>query len=395
MRVKEVMRMREEVEVLIIGAGISGLATAYSLQKRGVKDILILDKSYIGAGSTGRCATGIRASFTSKEHVVLMKHGIELWKKYAAGELGQAGLYYDQSGYVWVATRDESAEFFEKLVKLHNSLGVNTRIIGIDELKELVPPMRVEGVAGAMLDPTAGKSYPFDTVFAFLKLVKERGAEVVTRVKVTKILASSGKVTGVEVEGGKTIKASTVVVAAGSGSRELLGSVGVKLPIENIPRHALITEPYKEAFKPLVIDWDTSGVPYIVQSKEGGFFMGRDVEERPELPLTSQRIDFMPKAVKPLAKFFPWLRNIRVLRYWIGYYVTTPDHHPIYGPVNEVEGLYVATGYSGHGYMMGPITGELLAEWILNGKPHIPEARNLTLDRFERGALIKELAVVG
>ncbi len=387
--------MREEVEVLIIGAGISGLATAYSLQKRGVKDILILDKSYIGAGSTGRCATGIRASFTSKEHVVLMKHGIELWKKYAAGELGQAGLYYDQSGYVWVATRDESAEFFEKLVKLHNSLGVNTRIIGIDELKELVPPMRVEGVAGAMLDPTAGKSYPFDTVFAFLKLVKERGAEVVTRVKVTKILASSGKVTGVEVEGGKTIKASTVVVAAGSGSRELLGSVGVKLPIENIPRHALITEPYKEAFKPLVIDWDTSGVPYIVQSKEGGFFMGRDVEERPELPLTSQRIDFMPKAVKPLAKFFPWLRNIRVLRYWIGYYVTTPDHHPIYGPVNEVEGLYVATGYSGHGYMMGPITGELLAEWILNGKPHIPEARNLTLDRFERGALIKELAVVG
>ncbi len=387
--------MREEVEVLIIGAGISGLAIAYSLQKRGVKDILILDESYIGAGSTGRCATGIRASFTSKEHVVLMKHSIDLWKKYAAGELGRAGLYYDQSGYVWVATRDESAEFFEKLAKLHNSLGVNTKIIRIDELKELVPPMKVDGVAGAMFDPTAGKSYPFDTIFAFLKLVKGRGAEVVTRVKATKILTSSGKVTGVEVEGGKIIKAPTVVVAAGSGSRELLGSVGVKLPIENIPRHALITEPYKEAFKPLVIDWDTPGVPYIVQSKEGGFFMGRDVEEEPELPLTSQRIDFMPKAVKPLTKFFPWLRNIKVLRYWIGYYVTTPDHHPVYGPVKDVEGLYVATGYSGHGYMMGPITGELMAEWILKGKPHIPEAERLTLDRFEKGALIKELAVIG
>ncbi len=387
--------MRKEVEYLIIGAGISGLSTAYSLVKRGVKDILVLDESYVSSGSTGRCATGIRASFTSKEHVVLMRHSIELWRKYASGELGREGLYYDQGGYVWLATRDESVELFKKLVKLHNSLGVPTRLVDIDELRRLVPPIRPEGVKAVMFDPTAGKSYPFDTLFAILNHVRREGVEVVFHARVKKLVKSAGKVVGAEVEGAGIVKADKVLVAAGSGSRDLLKTVGVKIPIDNIPRHALITEPYKEAFRPLVIDWDTPGVPYMVQSKEGGFFMGRDIEERPELPLTSQRIDFMPKVIKPLARFFPWIRNVRVLRYWVGYYVTTPDHHPIYGPAEGVENLYIATGFSGHGYMMGPVTGEVMAEWMLKGRPHIPEAEKLTMDRFERGALIKELAVVG
>ncbi len=386
--------MRREVNVLIIGAGISGLSIAYSLIKRGVKDVLVVDKSYISAGSTGRCATGIRASFTSKEHVVLMKRGIELWKEYASSELGREGLYYDQSGYVWVARKEESVEFFSKLTRLHNSLGVPTRLLSIDELKELVPTLNTELVAGAMLDPTAGKSYPFDTIFALLKYVTRNSVEVVTHAEAKKLIVKSGKVVGAEIEGTE-VRAEYVVVAAGSGSRDLLKTVGIDLPISNIPRHALITEPYREAFKPLVIDWDTPGVPYVVQSKEGGFFMGRDIEEEAELPLTSQRIDFIPKVVKPLTQLFPWLRNVRVLRYWVGYYVTTPDHHPIYGPFEEVENLYVATGFSGHGYMMGPVTGELIANWILDGKPGIPEAERLVPSRFKVGALIKELAVVG
>jgi len=157
----------------------------------------------------------------------------------------------------------------------------------------------------------------------------------------------------------------------------------------------MITEAYKPAFGPLVVDWDTPGAPYIIQTKEGNFYIGRDIEEEPELSLYSQRIDFMPLALKPLIRFFPWLENTRVLRYWIGYYITTPDHHPIYGPIEEYDNLYVATGYSGHGYMMGPITGKVITEWILDGKPSIPQAERLTLERFKKGKLIKELAVIG
>jgi len=380
--------------ILIIGGGVSGLFIAYSLVERGVNGITIIEKDHIGSGSTGRCATGIRASFTSEEHVVLMKHSIELWKKYANGELGRHGLYYDQSGYIWIASREETAEMFKKLVKLHNSLGVPTRIISIDELKEKVPPIKTDDIVSVMFDPTAGKSHPFDTLFAFYKVLKNRGVRIEVHTEVKKLITRNGRVVEAETNKG-IIEADIVIVTAGSNSRDLLKPLGIDIPIKNMPRHVMLTEAYKPAFRPLVIDWDTPGVPYIVQIKEGSFFIGRDVEEEPELSLYSQRIDFMAKAIKPLIRFFPWLRNTRILRYWIGYYITTPDHHPIYGPIEEFENLYIATGYSGHGYMMGPITGKIIAEWILDGKPSIPQAMRLTLERFKKGKLIKELAVVG
>lgn len=380
--------------ILIIGGGISGLAIAYNLLEKGVKDIVVIEKSYIGSGSTGRCATGIRASFTSEEHVVLMKQSIELWKKYADGELGKNGLYYDQQGYVWIASKEKTVETFKELVKLHNSLGVSTRIIDLDELREKVPPINTEGILAAMYDPTAEKSYPFDTLFAFYKTLRSKGVRIEVHTVARKLLTSNGKVVGAETNKG-TIESNIVVIAAGSMSRDLLKPLGINIPIKNIPRHVMITEAYKPAFGPLVVDWDTPGAPYIVQTKEGNFYMGRDIEEEPELSLYSQRIDFMPLVLKPLIRFFPWLRNTRVLRYWIGYYITTPDHHPIYGPVEEFENLYIATGYSGHGYMMGPITGKVIAEWIIDGKPSIPHAERLTLERFKKGKLIKELAVIG
>ncbi len=386
--------MTLKTKILIIGGGISGLSIAYNLVERGVKDIVIVEKSYLGAGSTGRCASGIRASFTSREHVILMKNSIELWKKYSSGELGRYGLYYSQGGYIWLASREETAKKMEELVRLHNSLGVPTRIIDVDELKRLVPPIETKDIASIMFDPTAGKSSPFDTLFAYYNLLRSKGVRIFLHTKVNRIINDENSVRGAETSRG-TIIAENMVVAAGSSTRDLLRPLGVDMPLENLPRHAMLTEAYRQAFQPLVIDWDTPGVPYIVQMKSGSFLIARNIDEEPEISLYSQRIDFMPKAVKPLIKFFPWLRNTRILRYWMGYYITTPDHHPIYGPIKGYENLYVATGFSGHGYMMGPITGRVIAEWILDGRPSIKAAEKLVLERFEKGMLIKELAVVG
>ncbi len=383
-----------KTKVLIIGGGISGLSIAYNLAIRGERDIIVVEKDYLGAGSTGRCATGIRASFTSREHVVLMKHSIELWKEYAKGELGKHGLYYDQGGYIWLASREKTAKTMEDLVKLHNSLGVPTRIIDLKELRKIVPPIETRGIISVMLDPTAGKSYPFDTLFSFYNLLRKKGVRIFIHTRVEKILYKGEQAYGVKTNNGE-INAETIVVAAGAFTRKLLEPLGIKIPVKNMPRHVMLTEAYKPAFRPLVIDWDSPGVPYIVQTKEGSFFIGRDIEEEPELSLYSQRIDFMPKAVKPLVRFFPWLKNTRILRYWIGYYITTPDHHPIYGPIKDYRNIYIATGFSGHGYMMGPVTGKIIAEWILDGKPSIKAAEKLVLERFEKGMLIKELAVVG
>jgi len=382
------------VRVVVIGGGISGLFIAYELAKRGVKDVVVLEKRYVGAGSTGRCATGIRASFTSEEHIVLMRESIRMWKEYSEGELGRYGLRFTQSGYVWIARKEESAKLFRKLIELHNSFGVPTRLIDLDELKTLVPPINKDIVVAAMLDPTAGKSYVFSTLLALVRACRSLGVEIKTGVEVRKLVAERNRVVEAVTDSG-VVKADVFVVAAGAESRDLLRTVGVELPVKNMPRHVLVTEAYRRTFDPLVIDWDTPGVPYIVQTDEGSFFIGRDIEEQAEASLLLQRIDFMPKALKPIVELLPFLKHVRVLRYWLGYYITTPDHHPVYGPCEEYENLYVATGFSGHGYMMGPITGRIIAEWIIDGKPSIPQAERLKLDRFRKGQLVREFAVVG
>ena len=382
-------------DVLIIGAGISGLSIAYTLTKRGVKDIVVVDAEYVGSGSTSRCATGIRASFTSEEHVVLMKHSVELWRELSKPEeLGRYGLAFDQGGYVWTASKDESVELFRRLVTLQNSLGVPTRIVDPDKLKGLVPTMKVDEAKAALYDPTAGKSYVFDTLNAYLMACRRKGVKIMEFTSVRKLVASGGRVKAAVTERGG-IEANTFVVAAGGGSKELMKSIGIEVPLENLPRHVMITEAFKPAFRPLVIDWDAGGAPFIVQTKEGNFIIGRRIAEEPEESLKSVRIDFIPAAIAPIARWFPWLKYVRVMRYWMGYYVTSPDHHPIYGPVEEYENVYLACGYSGHGYMLAPVTGKLIAEWVLDGRPSIPQAERLTLRRIREGKLIEELAIVG
>ena len=242
-----------KTKVIIIGGGVSGLFIAYSLLKKRIKDIIVLEKGYLGSGSTGRCASGIRASFTSREHVILMRRSIELLIKYSCGELGRYGLYYDQAGYVWIATRDRTLRMFEELVKLHNSLGAPTRVIDVDELKQKVPPIKVKDIAGAMFDPMAGKSSPFDTIHALYSYLRDANVRIALHTKVKRVISKGSRVLGVEIDG-KIIEADTVVVAAGSDSRDILKGLNVGIPITNLPRHALITEAYRHILKPLVID---------------------------------------------------------------------------------------------------------------------------------------------
>lgn len=376
-----------KTNVLIIGAGINGVLTAYFLVENGVKDIVLIDEHYPGSGGTFRCATGIRASFTSVEHVEAMKRSIELWSILSK----RHGFQYERSGYLWMFSREEDLELFRRIVDFHHKHGIPTRVVDVDEIRRIVPTINAEGLVGGVYDPLAGKADNFHSLLKIYTYLIQHGVKTYSGVKALKIIAEHDRVKGVETNKG-LIEAEKVVVTAGYGSRELLETAGVSIQTRNVPKHALITEAYKELFKPLLIDWSSSS--YMVQVFHGGFLIGAEIEEEPDKPHMN-RIEYLFNAVKIWSKYFKWLPETHLLRYWTGYYVMTPDHHPIIGPVSPYQNLYTATGFSGHGFMMAPASSEALAEYIIYGEPKHSIMNRFRLERFEKGELIKEIAVFG
>ena len=380
------------MRVIIIGAGINGLFVAYELWKRGIRDIVVIEEKYLGAGGSLRNAGCFRSSFTSLEHVILMKKSIELWLSCKR----ELDLELKQSGYLWIARKLETVEVFKKLSAFHNEYGVPTRILGVEEAGQIQPGLNKSIVAGALFDPTAGRMPVIENLVKLYLKLRSLGVIFKFHTKVTKLTTSDYRVKSAITSRGEITGDLFIVVAGGRGTRELLATVNVEFPVTDETRHPIITEPYTEIVKPaLIIDWDTPGAPYVTQTEHGGLIFARNITDIHEAPLTSHRVDVIGLTIKPIIELLPVLKYVNILRYWIGYYETTPDHHPVYGPVYPYENLYVAAGFSGHGLMMGPVTGLLIADWILNGRPSISIAENLTLERFKTGKLIKEIAIVG
>jgi sarcosine oxidase subunit beta len=380
--------VKQSVEVAIIGGGSTGLMTAYYLAREGVKDIHIFEGRYLGFGSTGRCAGGVRASFASDVHVKLMKESISRWLS-LRGEI--SGLEFFQDGYLWLLTTEELVEVHKKLSAYQNSLGVPTRILERDEIRDVVP-IELNDILAALYDPMAGKASPLKFLWSVRRKLRELGVAIHEYTPVTNVRVSGGRARSITINESKEVEVGGhVVVAAGVWCKDILERIGVKIPLKKDPHHLLVTEKYVQFIKPLVIHKETGS--YIVQHETGSLLIGTEFPVPEED--TTLRYGYLRKAVTIMSRYFPQILSTNLLRVWIGYYEVTPDHHPIVGVIPHLENLVVATGFSGHGYMMAPIIGEELKNIILEGKPKLPETRELRLERFEEGKLLKESAVFG
>ncbi|MEM1604219.1 MAG: FAD-binding oxidoreductase [Zestosphaera sp.] len=378
----------KSVNVAIVGGGSTGLMTAYYLAKEGVKDIHVFEEKYLGFGSTGRCAGGVRASFASDVHIKLMKESIRRWLSLRE-EIN--GLEFVQDGYLWLLTTEELVEFHKKLSAYQNSLGVPTRMLDRDEIRDLIP-IELNDVLAALYDPMAGKASPLKFLWAVRRKLRELGVTIHEYTSVTDVRVSSGRARSIVVDKMREIQVNEhVVIAAGVWSKDLLGKLGIKIPLKKDPHHLLVTEKYVQFIRPLVIHKETGS--YIVQHETGSLLVGAEFPV-PEEDM-SLRYGYLKKAVTIMSRYFPQILGTNLLRVWVGYYEVTPDHHPIVGAVPFIENLVTATGFSGHGYMMAPIVGEELKNIILEGKPRIPETKELRLERFEEGKLLKESAIFG
>lgn len=382
--------MNKSADVVIIGGGISGCSIAYNLARKGVKKIVVVEKDYLASGSTGRCGAGIRMQWGTERNCLLSKMSVEFYET-ANQELEyEYDIEFKQGGYLIVAATEKEVNQFKKNIKLQNRLGIPSVYLSPKEAKEIIPYIDETKILGATFCPKDGHLNPFHTTQAYANAAKRLGAEIMTYTTVTGIEVEGGRIKGVNTDKGY-ISTPVVVNTAGGYSRKIGEMAGVDIPVYPQRHQILVTEPVEPLQGPMYMGFYLN--IYCQQTPHGSFIMGRGDANEPKDFRTTSSWQFMEEMAKSCCNLLPLLRKLSVIRQWSGMYCMTRDAHPIYGAAREVEGFYMACGFSGHGFMLGPATGLLMAQTILGEPTSIP-IDNLDKDRFSRGELILEPSVV-
>ena len=382
--------MKNKAEVVIIGGGISGCSIAYNLAKNGLRDIVVLEKNYICSGSTGRCGAGVRMQWGTEMNCKIAKKSIEFYEN--ANEILQyeRDVEFKQKGYLLVADTDHEVEQFKKNIEVQHSCGIPSTMLTLEEAKEIVPYLNTDILKGAAYCSKDGFLNPFHTTDAFYRAAKRQGAEFYTFTEATGIKVEKGKVTGVETNKG-FISTNIVVNAANGYGKSICDMVGLDVPTYSERHQILVTEPVEPMQDPMVMAFGLNF--YIQQSPEGTFIMGRGDENEPKDLRVTSSWQFIEEMAKTIDLVLPPISKLRVIRQWAGLYNMTPDKQPIYDEAENAKGFYIALGFSGHGFMFGPITGIAMSEMIFKEKPTI-DVSMLNLNRFKTGRLLLESSVV-
>lgn len=393
--------------VVVIGAGILGLATAYNLAKRGVRDVLVVDRTYLCGGASGRNGGGVRAQFSSEINIRLMRESIAICRDFAT-EM-KINVWFRQGGYLFLARSAERARALEENVALQNRCGLPTRMVDAAEMRKIVPELATEGVRAASFNPGDGVVFPWPFVWGYARAAADLGVNIKPFTEVVGFETRNGRITGVRLRPTRlspldasdevlpagdafTEECNEVVICAGAWSPKVAELLGVALPNKPHRHEICATEPLKPWLGPLVADL-TDGL-YFSQSMRGEIVGGVAVDPVPEGINQQSSRRFLTTYSRALVGAVPVLAGVRVLRQWAGCYDLTPDGGPIVGRVADPSNLTLACGFMGHGFMMAPVMGRLLAEHVDTGETSDLFAR-WSLDRFARGDLVHENMIIG
>jgi sarcosine oxidase, subunit beta len=382
--------LKDRYDVVIIGGGVHGLATAYYLGQRGVRDVAVLEKSYIGAGASGRNTAIIRSNYRTPEGVNFYDESVRLYEELSA-RLGY-NVLFSQQGHLTLAHSDSAIVGLRVRAEVNQLCQVNSRLIWRDEIKQLVPALDCSErarypVLAALYHAPGGIIRHDAVVWGYARGADRAGIHIHPFTEVTGIDVAGGRITGVRTTRGD-IKTGKVLNATAGFCSTIARMVGVRLPITTHPLQAFVTEPLT-AFLDKVIVSSNLHV-YVSQTDRGECVIGSEID-----PYTSyshrSTLPFLEMTAHHTLDLFPCLKHVRVLRQWAGICDMTPDYSPIMGEVPGVAGFYVDVGWGTYGFKAGPVSGRRMAELIATGQT--PELlKPFSITRFAEDQLVGEKA---
>ena len=355
-----------DAEVVIIGGGVIGTSCAFHLAEAGVGRVVLIERDSLGSGSTCKAVGGVRSSFTSRANIEIGLRSLEAYSRF--GERPGQDIDLRRVGYLYLISRSEDVAAFESGVALQSSLGVQSRMMEPSEAKRLSPLISTDGLLAAAWSPQDGTASPESVVLGYATGARRHGAALHTGVTVTGIDVHAGEVTAVRTDAG-TIRTGTVVCAAGAWSAQIGSMVGVDLPVTPYRRQVVFTAPIPDLpdHLPMTIDFPST---FYFHREGRGLVLGfSDPDEEPGFNFDYQTEDWLSKLFALVERRAPSILDAGLTNGWAGLYEITPDHNQIIGEVVEVSRFLYATGFSGHGFLMGPAVGEIIRDLYLGRSP--------------------------
>ena len=376
---------RPRYRVVIVGAGVVGLFTAWHLARAGVSDVLVVEKGFLSSGASGRNGGGVRQQWDTRATIRLARESVAAFRRFGT-EFGY-NIWFRQGGYLFLAGSEEELERLRAVQKVVAAEGLPARVLDPSQVGAIAPSLSLEGVVGGTFLRSDGTVYPFPLVWGLYEAVRSRGVEVALGTEVRRIVTENGRVVAVETSSG-TVAADTVVNAAGGWSADVSARAGLAVPNIATRHEILATEPLKPFLDPMVVR-PSDGL-YFSQTMRGEIVGGVTVSHptgtAAGMPSSTEFLRTMSRALIGLV---PRLRSLGVLRAWSGFYDDTPDGLPILGEDPRLRGFVHANGFGGHGVMVAPAASRRVADAVLGAKSDLDPAL-FGPGRFLEGSRVRE-----
>lgn len=383
----------ERAQIVIVGAGITGLSIAYHLGLQGVRGVVVLEKERIGAGASGVAPGGVRQQWSTPVNCRLSRESFRFYQRVNEILEPDHELVFRECGYLFLAHSPEALEGLRANVAVQRQNGIPSSILDPAEVRDLVPALRTDTVLGASYCPEDGYfDDPFGVVYAFAQAARRLGAHI--RYAEVQRLSRNGPTWTLWLKDGSRVEAEHVIVATGYDTPGLLEPLGIDTRIRPEPRYLFFSEHMEERFlDPLVVSPERQ---FAAKQLGNGQVMASYLAAGRGPSGAMARLDWEMKLAEVAQELLPRLQDVSLSKVVEGFYDSTPDHQPVIGPVEGHPNLWLAVGLSGHGFMMAPAIGRMVAAMLVGGDMGAiaDSLQAFSIDRFRAGVTAAESQIV-